>query len=121
MFEYNVPVGTLRAGKSDEVEPDGLPNARNVPTGTLHSNIWYHLALARHLKGGFTRALAAYREAEKVSKNPDMLVATTHWLYMTLRRLGREKEAARVVLAIKPDLDVIENGDYLKLIRLYQG
>src|SRR6185369_6374636 len=76
---------------------------------------------AHYLKGDFKAALKAYREAEKVSKNPDMLVATTNWLYMTLRRLGRTKEAASVVGAIKPDLDGIENADYYKLIRLYQG
>ena len=111
----------LVKGKPDEVEPDGLPNARNVPTSTLQSNIWYHLGLAYYLKADFKAALDAYREALKVSKNPDMLVATTHWLYMTLRRLGRKKEANEAVAAIKPDLDVIENGDYYKLIRLYQG
>ena len=111
----------LIKGKPDEIEPDGLPNARNIPTSTLQSNIWYHLGLAHYLKGDFKSALKAYREAEKVSTNPDMLVATTHWLYMTLRRLGREKEAAQIVVTIKPDLDVIENGDYYKLIRLYQG
>jgi tetratricopeptide (TPR) repeat protein len=111
----------LIKGKPDEVEPDGLPNARNIPTSTLQSNIWYHLGLAHYLKGDFKAALNAYREAMKVSKNPDMLVATTHWLYMTLRRLGRTKEANEAVAAIKPDLDVIENGDYYKLIRLYQG
>jgi tetratricopeptide (TPR) repeat protein len=111
----------LVKGKPDEVEPDGLPNARNLPTSTLQSNIWYHLGLAQYLKGDFKAALKAFREAEKVSNNPDMLVATTHWLYMTLRRLGREKEANTVVATIKPDLDVIENADYLKLIRLYQG
>ena len=111
----------MTKGKPDQIEPDGLPNARNIPTSTLQSNIWYHLGLAHYLKGDFKAALKAYREAEKVSTNPDMLVATTHWLYMTLRRLGREKDAARAVVAIKPDLDVIENGDYYKLIRLYQG
>src|ERR1041384_1584020 len=111
----------LIKGKPDQIEPDGLPNARNIPTSTLQSNIWYHLGLAHYLKGDFKSALKAYREAEKVSTNPDMLVATTHWLYMTLRRLGREKDATRVVAAIKPDLDVIENADYYKLIRLYQG
>ena len=111
----------LVKGKPDEVEPDGLPNARNVPTSTLQSNIWYHLGLAYYLKGDFKAALDAYREALKVSRNPDMLVATTHWQYMTLRRLGRRKEANDAVGAIKPDLDVIENGDYYKLIRLYQG
>ena len=111
----------LIKGKPDQVEPDGLPNARNIPTSTLQSNIWYHLGLAHYFKGDFKAALKAYREAEKVSTNPDMLVATTHWLYMTLRRLGREKEATKIVVAIKPDLDVIENVDYYKLIRLYQG
>lgn len=111
----------LSRGKPDEVEPDGLPNKRNVPTSTLQSNIWYHLGLAYYLKGKFEDALSAYREAEKVSTNPDMLVATTHWLYMTLRRLGREQEATAVLTSIKPDLEVIENADYLKLVRLYQG
>ncbi len=111
----------LIKNKPDQIEPDGLPNPRNIPTSTLQSNIWYHLGLAHYLKGDFKSALKAYREAEKVSTNPDMLVATTNWLYMTLRRLGREKEAAKVAGAIKPDLDVIENADYYKLIRLYQG
>ena len=111
----------LIKGKPDELEADGLPNARNIPTSTLQSNIWYHLGLAHYLKGDFKAALKAYREAVKVSNNPDMLVATTHWLYMTLRRLGREKEADAVVATMKPDIAVSENADYLKLIRLYQG
>ena len=111
----------LIKGRPDEVEPDGLPNARNIPTSTLQSNIWYHLGLAHYVKGDFQRALDAYREAEKVSTNADMLVATTHWLYMTLRRLGGEEDGRKTVAAIKDDLEVIENGDYYKLIRLYKG
>lgn len=111
----------LIAGKPDEIEPDGLPNARNIPTSTLQSNIWYHLGLAHYLKGDFPRALKAYREAEKVSENPDMFVATTHWLYMTLRRLGRDKEAEKALLGIKNDLDLVENADYFKMINVYKG
>lgn len=111
----------LIKGRPDEIEPDGLPNARNIPTSTLQSNIWYHLGLAYYLKGDFQRALKAYREAEKVSTNADMLVATTHWLYMTLRRLGREDEANKTVAAIKDDLDLIENADYYKMIAVYKG
>src|SRR5687767_2590791 len=112
---------TLIKGRPDEIEPDGLPNARNIPTSTLQSNIWYHLGLAHYLKGDFQRALKAYREAEKVSQNADMLVATTHWLYMTLRRLGREDEARQMLTAIKDDLEVIENADYYKLLMVYKG
>ena len=111
----------LVKGKPDEIEPDGLPNARNIPTSTLQSNIWYHLGLAYYLKHDFQRALNAYREAEKVSNNPDMLVATTHWLYMTLRRLGRDKEANQALLKVKDDLELIENADYYKMIRIYKG
>jgi len=111
----------LIKGRPDEIEPDGLPNARNIPTSTLHSNIWYHLGLAYYLKGDFERALRAYREAEKVSTNADMQVATAHWLYMTLRRLGREDEANKTVATIRDDLDIIENADYYKMISVYKG
>ncbi len=111
----------LVKGKADEIEPDGLPNARNIPTGTLQSNIFYHLGLAYYLKGDFKRALKAYHEAEKVSVNADILVATKHWLYMTLRRLGKTKEAEKSGAKIKDNLDIIENDDYYKLVRLYQG
>src|SRR5688500_11278883 len=57
----------LVKGKADEIEPDGLPNARNIPTSTLQSNIFYHLGLAYYVKGDFRNALKAYRNAEKVS------------------------------------------------------
>jgi tetratricopeptide (TPR) repeat protein len=111
----------LIKGKPDEIEPDGLPNARNIPTGTLQSNIWYHLGLAYYLKGDFKKALKAYNECVKVSKNPDMLVATAHWLYMTLRRLGEEKKAAKALRLVAGEQDIIENADYYKLVKLYQG
>lgn len=107
--------------KPDEVEPDGIPNARNIPTSTLQSNIWYHLGLAYYLKGDFKKAHKAYNECLKVSKNPDMLVATVHWLYMTLRRMGEEKKAARALELVSGEQEIIENADYYKLIKLYQG
>lgn len=111
----------LIAGSEDEVEPDGMPNARNIPTSTLHSNIWYHLGLAYYLKGDFESALRAYRECMAVSGNPDMLVATSHWLYMTLRRLGRGEEAAAVLEPIDAGMDIIENGSYHRLLLMYKG
>ena len=50
----------LTEGKPDEVEPDGQPNAQNIPIGTLQSNIAYHLALAYYLKGDYAKALPVY-------------------------------------------------------------
>lgn len=111
----------LAAGRPDEIEPDGIPNERNIPTSTLQSNIWYHLGLVHYLKGDFDRALQAYRQAMRVSANPDMLVATSHWLYMTLRRLGRDVEAEAVLTPISRDMDIIENDAYHRLLLMYKG
>lgn len=111
----------LVKGKPDEVEPDGQPNARNIPTSTLQFNIWYHLGLAHYLKGHYEKALDSYRKCLKVSTNPDALVATSHWLYMTLRRLNRLDEAVKVLAPIREKMDVIENDGYYRLLLMYKG
>ncbi len=112
----------LVSAKADEVEPDGLPNALNIPTSTLQFNIYYHLGLAHYLKGDFEKALLAYRSCMDVSRNsPDRLVATTNWLWMTLKRLGREKEAAQALAPIRGDLAVIEDQDYLDRLLVFKG
>lgn len=112
----------LIAGKADEIEPDGAPNAKGIPRSTLQSNIWYHLGLAHYLNGHFDKALAAYREGMKVSRvNDDMLVATSDWLYMTLRRLKRDADARAVLEPIREQMDVIENGAYHARLLMYKG
>jgi hypothetical protein len=50
-----------------------------------------------------------------------MLSATTHWLYMTLRRLDRGAEARQVLDPISTDMDIIENASYHKLLMFYKG
>ena len=111
----------LTRGQADQVEPDGQPNARNIPTSTLQTNIWYHLGLARYLRGDFEAASRAYAEDLKISPNDDNLVAVTHWAYMTARRLGREDEAKRLLVPITRDLEVIENVSYHRLLLMYKG
>ncbi len=112
----------LVAGRPDEIEPDGAPNAAGIPRSTLQSNIWYHLGLAHYLRGDFAKALAAYREGMKVSRvNDDMLVATSDWLYMTLRRLGRDAEARAVLEPIRERMDILENGAYHARLLMYKG
>lgn len=112
---------SLVANRPDEVEPDGQPNAKNIPTSTLKTNIYYHLGLAHYLKGDFGAAADAYRLCMEHSKNPDMQVATAHWQYMTLRRLGREAEAAAVLEPIAAGMEIIENGSYHRLLMMYKG
>ena len=111
----------LVAGKPDQVEPDGQPNARNIPTGTLQSNIYYHLGLAHYLSGDFARAADAYVHCMKVSKNNDMLVATTYWAYLTQLRLGKASEAAALLAPITSGMEIIENASYYRLLRMFKG
>jgi tetratricopeptide (TPR) repeat protein len=111
----------LVKGQPDEVEPDGQPNARGIPTSTLHSNIWYHLALSRYLKADFAGAADDWRRARDAVKNPDNLVAASHWLYLSLRRAGRDAETKAVLDPIRADLDVIENTSYHSLLLMYKG
>jgi tetratricopeptide (TPR) repeat protein len=106
---------------NDEVEPDGLPNAKNLPRSTLHTNVWYHLGLVHFLEGSWEAAVAAYRSCLAASKNDDMRVATLHWLYMALRRLGRYDEARSVLGGVSENMDIIENHAYHQLLLLYAG
>ncbi len=111
----------LVEGMEDIIEPDGLPNALNIPTSTLQSNIWYHLGLAHYVTGNLEAALHAYRECMEVSQNNDMHTATAYWMYLTMRRMGKEAAAEELLSEIDQDFDVIENHAYRDLLFLFKG
>jgi tetratricopeptide (TPR) repeat protein len=111
----------LVAGTPDQVEPDGQPNARGIPIGTLHSNIDYHLGLAHYLKGDFARAVPVYRREVAGASNDDRRVSASYWLYMSLRRLGQEGEAAQLLAAIPGAMELLETGTYHRLLLLNRG
>jgi len=112
----------LVRGTPDEVEPDGQPNAQGIPTSTLQFNILYHYGLAMFLKGDFEAAEPVYSRCMEVSVHADSKVATAHWWYMTLRRLGRGDDAQALLAGLDLDAlgsEVIESGGYLELLRMY--
>jgi hypothetical protein len=112
----------LTRGTPDIIEADGLPNAHNEPRSTLSGNIWYHLGVALYCKGDTVGAASAFCECLKYSTwNDDMLVATTAWLHRSLRRLGRDEEAAALLGPIHDGMDVIENGAYLRTLLFAKG
>lgn len=112
---------TMIEGTPNEIEPDGMPNAQNIPVSTLHGNIWYHLGLAYYLNGDFPNALRAYTQCLASTNNDDNVVSATHWLYMINRRMG-DTEAAEAVLApIQTEMGVIENFDYQRACLFYKG
>ncbi len=108
-------------GKENEIEPDGMPNAQNIPVSTNHGNIYYHLGLAYYLKQDFGNALLAYQNCLETGELPDNKVSATHWLYMILNRLGRPEEAKLVLEPITKEMNVIENQSYHMLCLFYKG
>lgn len=112
---------TLIKGKPDEIEPDGAPNPAGVPRSTLQFNIWYHFALSHYLQGNYAKAYDAWAEAMKVSNNDDSIVANTDWMWMSLMRLNRKAEAAKLLERIQPKMDILENTAYHRRLLMYKG
>ncbi|MDH3440125.1 MAG: hypothetical protein OEM63_05200, partial [Gammaproteobacteria bacterium] len=112
---------TLIEGTENETEPDGAPNALNIPVSSLHGNVWYHLGLAYYLVQDWDNAYRAYKNGFDAGRNDDNRVSTTHWLYSILRRKGDAEGAERVLDAISADMNVIENMSYHNLCLFYKG
>jgi len=113
--------GQLIEGTENEIEPDGMPNAMNIPVSTLHGNIWYHLGLAYYLKHDYENAYEAYIKCRESGSKPDNIVSSTHWLYMIQRRLGNEALAEQMLAPIEAGAAIIENTDYYNLCKFYKG
>lgn len=111
----------LIKGTKNRVEPDGMPNAQNIPVSTLHGNIWYHLGLAYYLKHDYKKSFDAYINCRNSGTRDDNIVSSTHWLYMLQRRLGNIKEANKLLEPIKEDAEIIENHNYYHLCKFYKG
>lgn len=111
----------LIEGTDNEIEQDGMPNARNIPVSSLHGNIYYHLGLAYYLVHDYEKAFEAYIKCRDSANNPDNIVSSTHWLYMIQQRLDNRILADSMLTPIETDFDVIENHDYYTLCLFYKG
>lgn len=118
--DFNKAVELIE-GTEDQVEPDGLPNDRNIPLSTLHGNIWYHLGLAYYLQNNMEKALKAYSNRTVTEKYPDNLVSGGYWLYMINRRLGNEDAANEAIKEVTADMDIIENMSYHQMCLFFKG
>jgi tetratricopeptide (TPR) repeat protein len=97
----------LAEGVPDELEPDGMPNERNIPRSTTQSNIWYHLGLAHYFRGDFEPAEAAWRRCLEFSRvNDDMLVAASYWLVAAHWRRGVPEAARPLLEPIHPGMEI---------------
>jgi tetratricopeptide (TPR) repeat protein len=111
----------LVSGLEDEIEPDGQPNPAGIPVSTLHTNIWYHLGLARYLQDNMEGAIHAFRTGLAISPNDDMRVAMADWLWHAYSRAGQHTRADDLLATISPAMDLIENDAYHRRLLLYKG
>ncbi len=111
----------LAKSRQREIEPDGLPNKLNIPLSNLHFNIYYHLGLAWYLKGDFVKAIESYTHCMTWSDNPDLIVATADWLYLSWLRSGELQKAQSLLTDIHPDMEIVENDGYLERLLVYKG
>ncbi len=111
----------LIKGKENKIEPDGMPNAQNIPISSLHGNIWYHLGLAYYLKDDMEQAYKAYLNCRNVTANDDNVVSSTHWLYMIRRRMQDSILAEKLLEPVNDTMTIIENFSYYKLCKFYKG
>lgn len=83
----------------------------------------YHLGLAHYFSGEFEAAAASFDRARALAKNNDSLIDCTNWLYVSLRRAGKEQEAEQVLARITPEVKNTEPHlyFYLRLLHFYQG
>ncbi len=108
-------------GTEDQMEPDGIPNAKDTPISSLHGNIWYHLGLAHYLNQDLKSAAKVYEKRFETHQNDDNIVSATHWYYMTLKELGRDEEAKALLEPIIKDMNIIENFTYHQMCLFYKG
>lgn len=111
----------LVRGEPDATEPDGMPNPQGIPRSTTHTNIFYHLGLAHYLEGQWEQSRQAYAQCLTISPNDDMKVASAYWLVLNLHRLGLPQVADSVLEDVSPDMEIMENFAYHKLLLHFKG
>ena len=98
-----------------------LQHAVTIDPTKLDSH--YHLGLAFYFEGRFEDAALHFRHARDLATTDDSLIDCSNWLYVALRRAGKQKEASEVLTRITPAVHNTEPhlAFYLSLLRFYQG
>lgn len=85
-------------------------------------DIHYHLGLAHWMLGGIDEAVEAFQRALDLCDSESHQVAYSDWLYLGLRRLGRQAEAENVLQPIHEGMHTTGNNHlYLRRILFYKG
>jgi tetratricopeptide (TPR) repeat protein len=83
--------------------------------------IYYHLGMAYYLGGDFREAARAFEGCAANSSDDGLRIECQAWLYPSLRRSGRTKDAARLLDSILITSLPGHPGNYLDRLLLFKG
>ncbi len=81
--------------------------------------LWYHLGVLEFVQGEFDAAARAFARSQAIAPDAGELAGSTDWLWMSLARANRRREAD-AMLAKRPDSLPIANA-YSRRLQLYRG
>ena len=86
-------------------------------------DVYYHLGLAHYFLGKFAESAEAFRHAVDLASSTDSRINSSNWLYASLRRAKKPREAAEALAAITPEMKNTADHTlfYLNLVRFFQG
>jgi tetratricopeptide (TPR) repeat protein len=96
-----------------------LNNAKLFDPKTVE--VWYHIGLVHYFRGDFNKALPVWEQTREMSKTDDQIASSSDWLYMTLRRLGKTEEAAKVLEGISKGMKITGSPFYHQRLLFYKG
>lgn len=105
----------------NELEKDGFSGNHEKSLSNAKFNIYFYLGTSHYLKGDYDKAISSFKKCLTFADNKDLLVKITDWFYLTYRKLGNEKAAQTLLLAIDKKTRVKQNVDYLNRLLVYRG
>ena len=82
--------------------------------------LYYHLALARYLKGDFAKAAETYDGCVRTAATADNRTSCQAWQYVALARAGRKAEAQKLLDGFTPD-PAQKPSAYIDRLLLFKG
>lgn len=82
---------------------------------------WYHLGLSHFLLGAYEKAAYAYQHCLDLTTKESKLIACVDWYWMTLKRLGRDEDAAKLLERITTGMNAEDNSAYYARLLVYKG
>ena len=104
-----------------QVEPALADLTRAAAVAKTDRGVYHHLGVGYFLKGDFARAADAYQSCLDNSKGADAIECMA-WLYPSLIRAGRKKDAAALLDRVQADPGITGHpGWYLDRLLLFKG